>query len=111
MKKIILIFTALCILSAGQAFASMMNFSHEPNDLATATGIVQATGLNSIKIYDEDRKRMERFIYLQDNEQFHQGDYIRIFFHPKTAVVAIIKRMTVLKYNENGQNLGYISKG
>ena len=86
----------------------MNHYSYYPNGLATATGTVQATGLNSIEIYDEYQKRVERFIYLEDSEQFHKGDYIRIYYHPKTAVVAIIKRMTVLEYKENGQNLGNI---
>ncbi len=86
----------------------MNNYQYYPQDLATATGTVQATGLNSIDIYDEERKGVERFIYLEDNEQFHQGDYIRIYYHPKTVIAVIIKRMTVLEYKKDGQNLGNI---
>jgi len=110
MRKVILLLTILFFfICVGPSFANMMNnYQYYPQDLATATGTVEGTGLNSIDIYDEERKRIERFIYLEDSEQFHQGDYIRIYYHPKTAVVAIIKRMTVLKYKENGQNLGNI---
>jgi len=91
----------------GHSFANMMNnYPYYPQDLATATGTVEGTGLNSIDIYDEERRRVERFIYLEDNKQFSKGEYIRIYYHPKTLIVAIIKRMTVLKYNGDGQNLG-----
>ncbi len=83
-------------------------YSYYPQDLATATGTVEGTGLNSIDIYDEEQKRVKRFIYVGDTEQFHKGDYIRLFYNPKTTVVAIIKRMTVLEYKENGQNLGNV---
>jgi len=109
MGKRILPLTILCFfIFVGQSFANMMHFNHHPNGLATATGIVVATGLNSINIFDEERKRVERFIYLEDTKQFHQGDYIRIYYHSKTTVVAIIKRMTVLEYKSDGQNLGNI---
>jgi len=112
MRKVNLPLTILYfVIWTAQGFAatSTINFFYNPNDLATATGTVQATGLNSIDIFDEDHKRVERFVYLLgDNGQFHQGDYVRIYYHPKTAVVAMIKRMTVLKYKENGQNLGNI---
>jgi hypothetical protein len=109
MKKIIFFLTILLfVFCAGQSYARMNNFYYNPNGLAVSTGIVQATGLNSIDIYDEERKRLVRFIYLEDNKQFHRGDYVRIHYHPETSVVAIIKRMTVLEYRGDGQNLGNI---
>jgi hypothetical protein len=106
-KRILLIILCFSICTS-QGFAAMMNFYHNPNELAIATGTVQAMGLNSIDIYDEDRKRVERFIYLQSDGQFRKGDDIRIYYHPKTAIVVTIKRMTVLEYRSNNQNLGNI---
>jgi hypothetical protein len=107
-KRILFLTIFLLLVWAGQSLARMMNFNFTPNDLATATGIVQATGLNSIDIFDEERKRLERFIYLTDNENIHQGDYVRLYYHPKNAVVVMIKKMTVLEYKGDGQNLGNI---
>jgi hypothetical protein len=51
---------------------------------------------------------VERFVYLEQGEQYHKGDYIRIYYHPQDAIVVRIKRMAVLEYKENGQNLGNI---
>ena len=68
-----------------------------------------ATGLNFIKIYDEESKGVERFVFFEGAEQYHQGDYVRIFYHPRGAMAVMIKRMTVLEYKTNTQNLGYIS--
>ncbi len=88
---------------------SPRNYGYVPNGLETATGVVQATDLNSIEIYDEERKQAERFVYLVQGEEFHKGDYVRVYYHPKGGIVQMIKRMTVLEYKKNSQNLGYIS--
>jgi hypothetical protein len=111
MKKEILFLTILCFWAAcadrGIA-ASMRNYYYDQNGLGTATGIVSAAGLNSIEIFDEQQKRHERFVYLKQDKEFHKGDYVRIYYHHQGAIIARIKRMTVLKYKNNGQNLGNI---
>ena len=99
----------LCFfICVGQGFAAPMNFYYDPNGLATVTGTIKGRGLNSIDIYDEERKRVERFIYLKDDERLHQGDYVRIYYHPKGGIVQKIKKMTVLEYKKDGQNLGNV---
>lgn len=109
MRKTILPLAILWVLTcSGQGFSASMNFYYNPNGLATVTGTIEGSGLNSIDVYDEERKRVERFIYLEGNERFHKGDYVRIYYHPKGGIVQKIKKMTVLEYKENGQNLGNI---
>jgi hypothetical protein len=93
--------------SRAWAIGGMGSNFYNPNDLAKATGTVTAIGLNALYIYDEEEKRVEKFFYL-GKEEFHQGEYIRIFYHPENLVIVIAKKMTVLPYKENGQNLGYI---
>ena len=99
------------LIGSYEAKASLINYYYYPNGLATATGWVHSTARNTIVIYDEQEKRLERFVYLDQREQYHQGDYIRIYYHPKSKVVQTIKRMTVLNYKEHGQNLGNILHG
>lgn len=109
MRKAVLPLAMACLfIWAGQAMGAigMGNYIYNPQDLAKATGTVMATGLNSIDIYDEEEKCVESFVYL-GKEQYHKCDYIRIFYHPRGAIVAKIIRMTVLEYR-NGQNLGNI---
>ena len=115
MKKAILsVAIFFFFIDMGLARAAMIsrsiNFYYEPNGLATATGTVEAVGLNSIEIYDEIEKRQERFVYLGQSGEFRKGDYIRIYYHPKGAIIQRVKRMTILKYKMDGQNLGYISR-
>jgi hypothetical protein len=85
------------------------SYSYYPQDIARATGTVVAVGLNSIDINNEYTNRVERFVYL-GQDKFQKGDYVRIYYHPKSAVVVMIKRMTVLKYDKKGQNLGNINE-
>ena len=103
-----ILFFLICAGPAGAAFCSR-NIDYYPNGLANATGAVVATGRNSIEIFNEEQKRVEKFVYLEQGKPYHQGDYIRIYYHPQGAIVAAIKRMTVLEYKRNDQNLGYIS--
>jgi len=102
---ILFLFTLIYIVPCN---AGMMNYYGYPNGLATATGIVKSTGRNTIVIFDEQEKQLEGFFLLDQRDQYKSGDYIRIYYHPKTAVVQTIKRMTVLEYKANGQNLGNI---
>jgi hypothetical protein len=112
MRKVILPLIILgfliCTDRAGATVCSRNLYYYYPNGLANATGTVTATGINSIELYDEENKRTERFIYLGQGQQYHNGDYIRIYYYPQSAVVATIMKMTVLEYKENGQNLGNI---
>ena len=98
----------ICV-SQGMAAVFSRSGNYSPNDLATATGTVEATGRNSIEIYDELQKRVGRFVFFDQGQRFHQGDYVRIYYHPMGKIVQKIKKMTVLEYKVNGQNLGYIS--
>lgn len=100
----------ICVGYGGSFVCLRTNYSYYPNGLATATGTVQATGRNSIEIFDELQKREVRFIYLDQREGFNKGDYIRIYYYPMGNFVQNIKRMTVLEYKKDGQNLGYISR-
>lgn len=116
MKKRILSLTILCLsVYADQGMGTVChvnvrNYNYYPNDLAIATGTVAATGRNSIDINDEEQKRVLRFVYLNQDGQYHKGDYIRVYYHPESAIVVIIKKMTVLRYDKNGQNLGYLQQ-
>ncbi len=101
----------ICVSQAEGIVCPRNNNYYYPNGLATATGTVQANGRNSIKIYDEDQKRVGRYIYFEHGEMFHQGEYVRVYYNPQNLVVRMIKRMTVLDYKKNGRNLGYISRG
>jgi len=67
-----------------------------------------ATGLNTIEIFDENYKRNETFINLDQKQYYNKGDYIRIYYYPQNVIVARIVRMTVLEYKVIGQNLGNI---
>ena len=95
-------------ISKAEATVCFRKFNYYPNDLADATGNVVAFGRNSIEIFDEENNRKERFVYLEQAEQYHQGDYIRIYYHPENGIVATIKKMTVLEYKQSTQNLGNI---
>ena len=114
MREIVLSLTILCFFTCigqGSSSVCLRGSSHNYyNDPALVTGIVQAIGRNTIDIFDEEQKKVERFIYFEHGKEFNKGDYVRIYYHPRGAVVQIIKRMTVLKYNMNGQNLGYICR-
>jgi len=95
----------------GSAFACIRgHYNHYLNDPAMATGAVQAVGRNTIDIYDEEQRKVERFIYFEYGEKFYKGDYVRIYYHPRGAVAQKIKRITVLEYKKNNQNLGYICR-
>ncbi len=94
---------------AGPAFSMGRAYNHYPNDIANVTGTVVSTSLNAIDIRDEEDKRVKRYIYL-GTEQFRKDEYIRIYYHPENALVVTIKRMTVLPYKGQGQNLGYMSR-
>lgn len=113
MKKVILllIFSSLFIC-VGQGRAAVFQTNHYynyyPNGLANATGTVVATGLNSIEIFNEENKRNETFIILGQEQDYSKGEYIRIYYHPDSAIVAKIMRMTVYQYKRDGQNLGNI---
>lgn len=112
MRKVTFPFTILYFLlfvSQGGANVCSRGYYYVPNGLETATGTIQAIGRNSIDIYDELDKRVERFIYLEQGEKFHKGDYVRVYYHPLNALVQRIIRMTVLEYKMNGQNLGFIT--
>jgi hypothetical protein len=105
-----ILFFFICVGQVGAAVCPRVNYNYYPNGLAMATGTVEAMDRNSIDIDDELQKRVERFVYLEQGEEFHKGDYVRIYYYPTDAVVQSIKRMTVLEYKMNGQNLGYISR-
>lgn len=86
------------------------NYNDAPNGIATLTGTVEGMGRNSISIYGEVQKRVVRFVYLEQGDRFHKGDYVRVYYHPIGAIVVLIKRMTIFEYKKHGQNLGYISR-
>jgi hypothetical protein len=98
----------ICVGQVGAAVCPAFHYYYAPNDLETVTGTFQAMGRNSIDIMDELQKRVVRLIYFDQGEEFHKGDYLRVYYHPQDAVVVKIKRMTVLDYKENGQNLGNV---
>jgi len=106
----LVLYIFICVSRADAAVCMKGRYSHYFNDPAIATGIVQATGRNTIDIYDEEQRKVERFIYFVHGEGFHKGDYVRVYYHPISGIVQIIKKMTILKYKMNGQNLGYICR-
>jgi hypothetical protein len=111
-KAIISLTILYCFISEGPSGEAicLRNFNYYPNGLMHATGNVIATGRNSIEIYDEDLKKDESFVNLDQDKLYHQGDYVRIYYYPQGSIVAAIKRMTVFAYKKNDQNLGYISR-
>jgi len=106
----LVLYILICSSQAGAAVCMRGHYCYYFNDPATATGTVQATGRNTIDIYDEEQRKVERFIYFEHGEGFHKGDYVRVYYHPRGAVAQKIKRMTVLEYKKNSQNLGYICR-
>jgi len=113
-KRISLILTVCflsCFSQVEAAVCAVPNFhyyTYYPNGLATVTGNVEALGLNSIDIFDEDQKRVVRLIYFSKGDGVHPGEYVRVYYHPDTGIVQTVKAMTVLPYIKNTQNLGYI---
>jgi len=84
------------------------NYDYYPNNIEIITGTIQSTRLNTLKIYDELDKRVKSLIDLKQDEAYYAGEYVRVYFHPDNGIVVKIKRMTVLAYKKNGQNLGNI---
>jgi hypothetical protein len=106
--RVILIF----VVWAGSADAAIFarSYHHYPNDLGIATGAIEVIARNTVQIYDEEQKRSRRFIYFEQTHGFVPRDYVRIYYRPETNTVQMIRKMTVLEYKRNGQNLGYILK-
>lgn len=107
-KRILSVTILYFFMCMGQGFAFMRNDYYVPNGIDSVAGTIEGGGLNTIDIYDEERKRVERFVYLDQKEQFQKGDHVRIYYHPRGGIVQSIKRMPVLDYKANGQNLGNI---
>src|SRR5438552_540585 len=108
MKEIGLLLVLSFFTGIDPAFANQRLFPYRLDGVETVTGIVQSTSRNIIEVYDEMNKRKVRFIYLGRVGEFQRGDYVRINYRLRDGVVQTIKRMTVLKYNKDGQNLGNI---
>ena len=72
------------------------------------TGTIEKIGRNTIDIRDEDDKVLKRFVYFDSDVQI--GDRVRIHYEPRSGRVDRLKKMTVVEYKKDGQNLGYISK-
>ena len=76
----------------------------------SVTGIIQAVGRNGIDIDDEYARAVKRFVYLGPSLPYHPGDRVRVYYERGSNVIRNIKKMTVLEYSKNGQNLGYVTK-
>jgi hypothetical protein len=73
----------------------------------TITGTIQNTSRNTLEILDEDQKEVRRVVYLGNKEKFRVGERVRVYLEPDNVTVKMIKKMTVLEYRRDGQNLGY----
>ena len=70
-------------------------------------GTIQSVDRNTLNIYDETEKVVKRLVYLDYSQPFHKGDRVRAYYRTDGNVVTVIKKVTLLEYSKNGQNLGY----
>lgn len=74
-----------------------------------AIGTIQALRRNTIEVFDETDKTVRDFVYLDAAHPFRIGDRVRVYYTPHDHMVRQIRKMTSLRYSQDGQNLGYIS--
>ena len=72
------------------------------------TGTIEKIGRNTIDIRDEDDKVLKRFTYFYGDVAV--GERVRIRYQPRSGIVEQLKKMTVVEYKEDGQNLGYLRR-
>ena len=108
MKRLLLIVAFL--LPAGLCFAGTF-YGLGGNDpmIYVVTGTVEKITVNALDIRDESDKQLRRFIYF--GSEAAVGDRVRVRFEPYSRRIEMLKKMTKLEYNPEGQNLGYIFKG
>ena len=73
-------------------------------------GIIQSVFKNTITIEDERNHEVRSLIRPGIEREFQKGDYVRVYYHTHGNLIDTIKRMTVLGYKKEKQNLGYIFK-
>ena len=59
----------------------------------SAFGTVRDIKRNSIEIYDDHDKVLKTFISVNDTDQWHKGDHVRIDYWPNGKIVEHIKRI------------------
>jgi RNase P/RNase MRP subunit p29 len=92
----------------GLSFAWLVLEAGNNSMVYVITGTVEKIGRNTIDIRDEDDKVLKRFVYFDTDVQI--GERVRIHYEPRSGRVDRLKKMTVVEYKKDGQNLGYISK-
>ncbi len=102
---IIMIYIALiCPAQAGIDF-------HAPRARsAVMTGLIEKIGKNFIEILDEDDGLIKRVTFLSANKDFKVGERVRVYYNTRFTLAEMIKKMTPVQYQEQGQNAGYIYK-
>lgn len=63
----------------------------------TVVGTIKATGRNSIDLYDEQDKVVKTFISVNEADQWHKGDHVRIDYWPHGNIVEHIRKVGVSK--------------
>lgn len=106
--RIMIAGTAVFFFFVGLCFAWLpMDAASGPMGYVV-TGTIEKIGRNTIDIRDEDDKVLKRFTYFYGDVAV--GDRVRIRYQPRSGIVEQLKKMTVVEYKEDGQNLGYIRR-
>jgi len=108
MKKMIVVLAFLLVHSF-PCFAAPFSqvIDNDPIDYVV-TGTIEAMGTNSVDIRDEDDKTLKHYVYFGQDVEI--GDHVRAHYDPVSLRIDLLKKMTKLKYNKDGQNLGYTTK-
>ena len=107
-KRVLYSALAFVIIFSQPALAGHRQDFDRFNSPDSVVGEIRHISRNTLEIFDEDLKELRRFTYLRGLERFQVGERVRVFFEARSTVVSVIKKMTVLDYRTNGQNLGYI---
>jgi len=110
MKTTVFLIIISAVLMPGRAFGTF-NAAGETTALQGTTGTITAIKRNRIVILEDSTHLKKSFLYMRrDIDQFHSGERVRIYFRNRYSPVISVKKMTLLKYNKEKQNLGYITR-
>ena len=110
MKTAVFLIIILAVIMPGRAVGAF-NAAGEATALQDTTGTITAIKRNRIVILEDGTHLKRSFLYMRrDIDQFLSGERVRIYFRNRYSTVISVKKMTVLKYNKEKQNLGYITR-